>query len=408
MKERGQVFTLDMLFALILVTLAIGCSGQALEQVTRRSGDYAARYSLERIANDAADALVKTLGRPYNWEENIEWLETPGLAEITDEGKSVQNTLHARKLAQLMHLCRSANWDPAKSEVQAVMKLFGGSQNFELRVIGTWALMDQTRVDIEREGTVGGREYELEIEGRGGAGREATVEVEIEVGDVGEEEVEETGRNFEIAVAVDGVWVWVTVRDGLIDVVYSIMIWNIWPGWDVEASSGSENSFEVAVARCLAAARYGELRQQSPLIIRYAGQPKESSHTVEFEIYPDELEAYDWYIVVRAGTDENRIESAKIWVNRPATGSYDYHFRGAVDAPERVFPEEHGGVEADTRVQVQPPLVEGSNYLSVVVTSGPGGWVQIFVVAVPACLDYEDVPLALYKLPVTFELRLWR
>ncbi|KUO39749.1 MAG: hypothetical protein AVW06_00230 [Hadesarchaea archaeon DG-33-1] len=135
MNQRGQVFTLDMLFALILVTLVIGCSGQALEQMTGRAGGYLMRFSLERVANDAADVLVKTVGRPFNWDGSIGTLETLGLAEIDEfTGKTLQNRLKVGKLGQLKILCKSTNWDPSKPEVKAAMEFFGGSSNFEIRV----------------------------------------------------------------------------------------------------------------------------------------------------------------------------------------------------------------------------------------------------------------------------------
>jgi len=136
MNSRGQVFTLDMLFALILVTLIIGFSGQALEQMTGRAEGYSARFSLERTANDAADVLVKTVGIPYNWEENVGTLETLGLTEMdVFTGKPLQNNLKVGKLAELKILCQSTNWNPSKPEVNAAMEFFGGSSNFEIRVI---------------------------------------------------------------------------------------------------------------------------------------------------------------------------------------------------------------------------------------------------------------------------------
>ena len=136
MNQRGQVFTLDMLFALILVTLVIGCSGQALEQITGGIEEYSMRYSLERVANDAADVLTKTVGRPYNWEESIGALETLGLTEIDEfTGEAAKNDLKVWKLGQFKILCKSTNWDPSKPEVKAAMEFFGGSSNFEVRVI---------------------------------------------------------------------------------------------------------------------------------------------------------------------------------------------------------------------------------------------------------------------------------
>jgi hypothetical protein len=124
-----------MLFALILVTMIIGFSGQALEQMTGKAQGYSARFSLERTANDAADVLVKTVGIPFNWE-NVGTLETLGLTEMDEfTGKPLQNNLNAEKIAQLRTLCKSTNWNPSNPEVNAAMEFFGGSSNFEIRVI---------------------------------------------------------------------------------------------------------------------------------------------------------------------------------------------------------------------------------------------------------------------------------
>lgn len=332
MSERGQVFTLDMFFALTLTALVVSYSGLALEQARRQSEEYALRYSLERVANDAADALAKTLGRPPNWEENVERLETPGLTE--ENVGAVQNTLSVGKFGQLMRLLNRDNWEaPANSEaVKAVKEFFGWTEKFKIAVF------------------------------------------------------DENG----------------------------VRLWDIWPRWDL-VPSGVENSFEVAVVRRSIVMRYGVFRAESGRIVRYAGQPKQSTHTVYFDIYPGELDALDWYIIVRTGSGDERVESAKIFVNRAPNGDYDYHFR-SVDAPEQIYPNpklpapkfKHGGIENDARIPAQYQLHEGTNFLSVVVHSGPGGWVQIFVVAIPACTTWDRAGLALYKNPATLEVKLWR
>jgi len=136
MNNRGQVFTLDMLFALVLIALVVGCSGQAFELATKKTGDYSTRYSLERVANDASDVLAKTVGKPYNWEEDITMLETLGLSEFDEfTGKALQNTLDVGKLGQLKISCENSNWNPSKPEVKSIMDFFGGTSNFELTVI---------------------------------------------------------------------------------------------------------------------------------------------------------------------------------------------------------------------------------------------------------------------------------
>ncbi len=136
MNERGQVFTLDMFFALALTVLVVSYSGLAIEQAHKQAEEYALRYSLERTANDAADVLVKSLGAPSNWEINAETLETPGFAE-ENEGSPIPNTLSVMKFGQLRRLTNSDNWvAPVNAgAVEAIKKLFGGSGNFEIRIL---------------------------------------------------------------------------------------------------------------------------------------------------------------------------------------------------------------------------------------------------------------------------------
>jgi hypothetical protein len=135
MNERGQLFTLDMLFALMLTALVVSYSGLALDHVRRQAEAYTLRYTLERTANDAADTLAKTFGRPWNWEKNVSMLEVLGLAEMDEfTGKALQNQLSVAKLGELKILCMSSNWNPSKPEVKAVTDFFGTS-NFRLRVI---------------------------------------------------------------------------------------------------------------------------------------------------------------------------------------------------------------------------------------------------------------------------------
>ncbi len=161
MNERGQIFTLDMFFALTLTVLVVSYSGLALEQARRQTEDYALRYSIERTANDAADVLLKTMGRPSNWEENVENLETLGLA-------SAPNRLSLKKLEELRSLCAWENWgnDPAKSDAeQAVRYLFGNSENFEIRLIdeNTGEDMWQSIWPRWQSGTTSGAAASLEV-----------------------------------------------------------------------------------------------------------------------------------------------------------------------------------------------------------------------------------------------------
>lgn len=154
MKEGGQVFTLDMLFAIVLVASFVMVSGQALETTSNQGRSYSTRYSLERVANDAADVLVKTPGMPTNWENIPSSLEVPGLAKINRENTILVNFLDWRKLCILAALMKSDNWDQTDDETQAIMKLFGGTDKFEISLVENgspiWSIWP--RWDVENSG----------------------------------------------------------------------------------------------------------------------------------------------------------------------------------------------------------------------------------------------------------------
>jgi len=139
----------------------VSYSGLALEQSRKQTEGYALRYSLERTANDAADVLIKTVGRPSNWEENVENLETLGLV-------LAPNRLSMKKFEELRSLCAWENWgnNPAKSDAeQAVRDLFGNSENFEIRLIdeNTGEEMWQSIWPRWQSGTTSGAAASLEV-----------------------------------------------------------------------------------------------------------------------------------------------------------------------------------------------------------------------------------------------------
>lgn len=108
-EECGQIFTLDMFLALALTALIVSYSGLAYEQAQVQAKEYALRHSLERVANDAADVLVKTLGEPDNWYKQAENLQVLGFAEEND-GIPVPGTVDVKKFGQFRRLCRGDNW----------------------------------------------------------------------------------------------------------------------------------------------------------------------------------------------------------------------------------------------------------------------------------------------------------
>ncbi len=70
MDDRAQLFTLDLLLALVPLALAMAISANAISGLAFQVQDYAATYFLHRNAEDAIDILVKTSGVPRDWEDS--------------------------------------------------------------------------------------------------------------------------------------------------------------------------------------------------------------------------------------------------------------------------------------------------------------------------------------------------
>ncbi len=99
--NKAQIFSLDVLLALIIITVILGISADALDMVSYKSQDYSSRLSLERIAADTADTLIKSSGSPDKWEEyKIKGDTVPGLAKKESE-RTVPNTLSFLKILKL-------------------------------------------------------------------------------------------------------------------------------------------------------------------------------------------------------------------------------------------------------------------------------------------------------------------
>ena len=101
-NQTGQAFNLDIMLALIIIVIILGISADAIDIASYRSSEFSARFSLERVTNDAADMLIKTPGSPNNWELGKNRIITPGLAEIDSEtGEVILNTVSMKKITVL-------------------------------------------------------------------------------------------------------------------------------------------------------------------------------------------------------------------------------------------------------------------------------------------------------------------
>ncbi|MBP2045869.1 hypothetical protein [Methanobacterium aggregans] len=101
--KRGQAFSMDLLLALVVITVLIGVSADAMDIVSYKIQDYSFEHSMQRITMDAAETLINTPGNPSNWE-TLSGMITPGLAEVDPEtGRTVPGTLSIKKINKLKH-----------------------------------------------------------------------------------------------------------------------------------------------------------------------------------------------------------------------------------------------------------------------------------------------------------------
>ena len=385
--SRGQVLTLDMFLALSLTALLLGYSGLAMEMVHARAREEVSRYSLERVASDAAEALVKAGGVPENWEDRPSSLQVLGLSR--------NSGLDLRKLAVLRDLCRSENWDPSREEVQAVMRLFGG-QNFELRILTKNLLVrkDVKGLNYTLQTTIWGMEVYVRLENLG-----TTVRANVKLKSGGMERNEtKQGRTFSMVVSLPPLTVEVVADGKTVGVWYEGVIWDIWPGWNLGGSPGWENSPEVAVARRSLYLTSGEVRNVVENR-RHYGRP--DPYTLPFLVKPGELGLFDWYVVLSPSSPNKPVTD--VWVNRSG-GNPDYHFPW-----DTLLPMWYHGQKGS-----QNPLTEAdnggnpNNYLTLKVTGSKWEYVDVLVVAVPRCSNPELAYQADLLLPGALEVRVWR
>lgn len=100
----GQAFSFDAMLAIVIITVIIGVSANAMDLVSYKIQDYSSEHSFERIAGDTANILLTTPGSPNDWEKWNDSLlgVTPGLAERDiNTCRTVPNTLSIRKISGL-------------------------------------------------------------------------------------------------------------------------------------------------------------------------------------------------------------------------------------------------------------------------------------------------------------------
>ncbi len=98
--NKAQIFSLDVMLALIIIAVILGISADAMDAVSYKAQDYSSRLSLERTATNAADMLIKSSGSPDNWEYYHGNDIVPGLAK-KEACRTVPSTLSLVKILKL-------------------------------------------------------------------------------------------------------------------------------------------------------------------------------------------------------------------------------------------------------------------------------------------------------------------
>jgi hypothetical protein len=123
---KSQLFTLDLMLALIPLTIAMGITASAISGLSSQVVSFSHLFGNEQSAMDALDLLIKTPGSPPDWNSSsIPAFTSIGLTQygyidLYDDTRSLTNVLDRGKLKAL-HLNRSNS-----NLAQAMRDLTGG------------------------------------------------------------------------------------------------------------------------------------------------------------------------------------------------------------------------------------------------------------------------------------------
>ena len=83
---------MDLLIALIPITIIIGMAAVSMDDMSYRSQSVIQFSSLDRVATDSADALMLSAGTPTDWEYKDN-PEVPGLAKLDGKTNRTENSV---------------------------------------------------------------------------------------------------------------------------------------------------------------------------------------------------------------------------------------------------------------------------------------------------------------------------
>jgi hypothetical protein len=149
--SRGFMFSLDLLLALIPLTLLLGLVAADMDNILFQAEDTIFRGSTERVAADAMSTLLETSGEPSTWEQTGN-PTVPGLAQYdASKGIPVEGTISSQKLAALT-LPQLQNMVGNEYNVYMTVSRIqtSGSNGANIKTLGTYNSNAQDIVRVER------------------------------------------------------------------------------------------------------------------------------------------------------------------------------------------------------------------------------------------------------------------
>ncbi len=101
--SRGLLLSTDLMLSMVIMTITLGMTANAMDMATNPLQDYSSRSSMENSALEASDLLINTPGSPCNWEKyNNSFAVSPGLAQINPStGETMSHVISYAKLSVL-------------------------------------------------------------------------------------------------------------------------------------------------------------------------------------------------------------------------------------------------------------------------------------------------------------------
>jgi hypothetical protein len=128
--SRGYALSLDLLLALIPLTIILGMVGADMDNMLYNVQDTVFRSSMDRVATDTVNALVSTSGTPKDWDEvGINNSTVIGLANYNEvTNRPIESSISASKFA-----VAKADFDN-NGKNSGLQKMVGDSYGFFINV----------------------------------------------------------------------------------------------------------------------------------------------------------------------------------------------------------------------------------------------------------------------------------